>query len=253
MTHLAGDAANVAGHIIERQMRLSNALHKEPQAAAEPEPNAPYRFLTITRDEGSLGDAVIQELARRSGWKVFDSEIVTLIAESSHVREELVRQLDWKCHSIIEDTILRFLRMPEYKSFGCEEYHAALMRTLASIASQGSAIIVGRGSNIALRDDRSGFHVRISASPKARIASLSHEWGTTPEDARRRMETRDRQRREFVRHHFHRELDDPRFYDLTFNTDRLSVERVSSSILEVINPGRERPASNPGMESNPIH
>ncbi len=234
MNSLGRGAGNVAGHIIERQMRLLNALRKEPKVAPEQVPERGYRFLTVTRDEGSLGDEIIQELARRLSWKVFDKEIVNFIAENSHVREDLVRQLDWKTQSLVEDTILRFLRMPENKSFGCEEYHAALLRTLAYLAAEGSAIILGRGSNVALREEASGLHVRVTASPQIRLQRLCKEWQTTLDDARRRMEVRDRQRRDFVRHHFKQDLDNPRFYDLIYNTDRLSANEVTASIFKVI-------------------
>ncbi len=227
-------SGNVAEHIIERQMRLLNALRKEPREAPRPQHERGYRFLTVTRDEGSLGDEIVQDLARRLSWKVFDKEIVNYIAENSHVREDLVRQLDWKSQSLIEDTILRFLRMPEYKSFGCEEYRAALLRTLAYIVAQGSAIILGRGSNVALREEAQGLHVRVTASHKIRIERLCREWQTTGENARARMEARDRQRRDFVRHHFHQELDDPRFYDLVFNTDRLTSTQAAVSIMKII-------------------
>ncbi len=234
MNTIGRGAGNVAGHIIERQMRLLSALRKEPRVVPEQAPERAYRFLTVTRDEGSLGDGIIQDLVRKLSWKVFDKEIVNFIAENSHVREDLVRQLDWKAQSLVEDTILRFLRMPENKSFGCEEYHAALLRTLAYLAAEGNAIILGRGSNVALREEASGLHVRITASPQIRIQRLCREWQTAPDDARRRMEARDRQRMDFVRHHFKQDLDNPRFYDLIYNTDRLSVDEVAASIFKVI-------------------
>lgn len=234
MDSLAGSSGNVASHMVERQMRLLNALRKEPQGTPRPEPETGYRFLTVTRDEGSLGDAIVRELAQKLNWKILDKEIVNFIAENSHVREDLVRQLDWKSQSLVEDTILRFLRMPENKSFGGEEYHASLLRTMAYLAAQGNAIILGRGSNVALREEAHGLHVRITASPSIRIERLCEEWQTTPEDARRRMEERDRQRRSFVHHHFHQELDNPRYYDLIFNTDRLTMGQVLESILKTL-------------------
>ncbi len=234
MDSLAGGSGDVAAHIVERQMRLLNALRREPQATLRPESEAGYRFLTVTRDEGSLGDGIVRELSQKLSWKVFDKEIVNFIAENSHVREDLVRQLDWKSQSLIEDTILRFLRMPENKSFGGEEYHASLLRTLAYLAAQGKAIILGRGSNVALREEAHGLHIRITASPSIRIRRLSEEWQTDPDEARRRMGERDRQRRNFVQHHFHQELDNPRNYDLMFNTDRLAIGQIIESILKTI-------------------
>jgi hypothetical protein len=63
-----------------------------------------YRFLTIARDEGSLGDEIALDLSRRLGWHVFDKEIVTYIARNGSVREGLVRQLDQKSQGFLESS-----------------------------------------------------------------------------------------------------------------------------------------------------
>jgi cytidylate kinase len=220
--------------LIERQLRLWNARRRAAQEKLKEESNSCIRFLTIARDEGSLGNEIAQELSRRLGWHVFDKEIVTYIAENNHVRESLIRQLDQKSQSLIEDAISRFLRMPEYASFGVEEYREALLKTLICVAAHGSAILVGRGANFALRDDKRGLFIRITASSEVRIQRLSKSWKVSPEEARRLMQADDEERREFIRQHYRKDFDDMRFYDLIFNTDRLSIEQVVMSILPAI-------------------
>ncbi len=67
------------------------------------------------------------------------------------------------------------------------EYHESLMKTLAAIATHGKAILVGRGSNFALRWSDHGLHIRITGSPEVRIQRLSKIWGVARETARHRM------------------------------------------------------------------
>jgi cytidylate kinase len=125
--------------------------------------------------------------------------------------------------------------MPEYASFGTDEYHEALLETLVCLATHGSVILVGRGANFVLRENAQGLNVRITASPEVRIQRLSKSWEATPVEARRRMESDDEERRKFIRQYFKQDFDDLRFYDILFNTDRASAERIASSILVFMN------------------
>ena len=229
-------------HLIERRLLLSNVLKKAVSETPVVEPENRFRFLTISRDRGSMGDAIAQELAGHLGWHVFDKEIVNYIAENNHVRESLVRQLDERSQSLIQDTIHRFLGMVEGESFGIEDYYHALIKALAYLAARGDAIIIGRGANFALRAETHGLHIRMTASPETRVARLSARWNVPSSTARRRMLELDNERRDFVRRHYHRDIDDDRFYDLVFNTDRTETTHVIASILAVISlPARATP------------
>lgn len=229
MEYMGTDESSLFADLVEQQLLLWNARRKAAREKVKEESG--FRFLTIARDKGSLGNEIAQELARRLGWHVFDKEIVTYVARNSHVRENLVRQLDQKAQSLIQDAISRLLRMPEYASFGTEEYHEALLETLVCLANHGSAILVGRGANFALRENAQGLNVRITASPEVRGQRLSESWKATPEEARRRMEADDEERRKFIHQYLRRDFDDMCAYDLVFNTDHLSIDQVASSVL----------------------
>ena len=217
-------------HLVERQMLLSRVREWQAARPEHIESGAPFRFITIARDVGSQGDAVAAELAQHLNWHLFDKEIVDSIAQDSHVRQNLVHELDERSQSLIHDTVQRLLFMAEGISFGNEEYHEALLRTLAYIAARGSAVIVGRGSAFALQG-APGFHVRVIASPEVRAAFLAQSLGVSPAEARRRMQLIDGQRRSFIHHHYRQNLDDPHFYDLICNTDRMSVKQIVHAIM----------------------
>ncbi len=223
-----------AAHIIERQMLLHDALDKAIQPRSVVHPNLRYSFITLSREKGSLGDTISQELAARLGWSVYDKEIVEYISRNSHVRQHLVQQLDEKARNLVHETIQRFLRMAEGGSFGIAEYRESLLKTLAYIATRGEAIVVGRGANFALRNESGGLHVRVVASPQIRCERLCLRWHVPPEEARWRMEEMDLEKRSFIRHHFRQNLDDPCAYDLAFSTDRLSPAQIVDSVMAVV-------------------
>lgn len=221
--------------IIERQLRLWNARRLAAKEKVGTGSRPRYQFFTMARDEGSLGDEIAVDLSRSLGWHVFDKEIVTYIAGNGHVREGLVRQLDQKSQGLLEDMISRLLRMPEYASFGSEEYHEALLKTLVCLATHGHAILVGRGANFALGEDQRGLRLRITASLEVRAQRLNRIWKVAPDEARQRIRTGDEERRKFIRQYFRRDFDDVLAYDLLFNTDRLSVKDVAASVLSFTN------------------
>jgi cytidylate kinase len=231
----------ITSRISERQMRLWNALHP-----TKPNRSPINRFITISRDEGTLGDEIAQNLSERLKWQLYDKELVNQVADNSHVRQELVLQLDEKScfvRDTILDAVLHLIKMPEITEFASEQYHKSLLKTIATIAAYGNSIIIGRGANFVLYWAPQGLHFRFTASMDIRIERLSNAWQVSPEIAKKRMEAIDAGRREFVRHHFGKDLDDPRFYNAVFNTDRLSIQQIVASILTLMRPEFLQPAS----------
>ncbi len=227
--------------MIERQMLLANTREKIVHDSLSERPSLRYRFITISRDKGSLGDEISRGLAQRLGWQVYDREILDYIAKNSHVRQGLVEQLDEKAQNLVHDTIQRFLRLAEGGSFGIAEYYGALVKTLAYLATRGEAILIGRGANFVTRGENQGLHVRIVASSMVRVQRLSVRWRIPPAEACWRMKELDSQRRAFVRHHFRQNIDDPRFYDLTYCTDRMTAEQVVGSLTGVVQASSLKP------------
>jgi hypothetical protein len=221
----------ITTRLSEHQMRWWHVLHPVEHVSV-----SPYTFVTISRDVGTLGDEIAQELALRQGWRLFDKEIVNSIANNNRVREDMVRQLDERARGQMHNMILRMLRMPEGAPFGYEEYHEALMKTLATLAAQGEAILVGRGANFALRWVEHGLHVRITGSPEVRIQRLSELWTVSSEIARRRIAAIDADRRAFIHNHFKKDVNDLTYYTLAINTDNISVEQAVGSIIALLHP-----------------
>jgi len=220
--------------MIERQMLLANTRDKASRASVAEQSPPRYRFITISRDPGSLGDEIAQILGQRLGWLVYDKEILDYIAQNSHVRQSLVEQLDERAQNLVHETIQRFLRMAEGGSFGIAEYYEALVKALAYLTTRGEAILIGRGANFVLRAESRGLHIRIITSPDVRIERLSLRWHVPPAEARWRMDELDSQRRSFIRHRFKQNIDDPRFYDLIYDMDHLTPQQVVESILGVM-------------------
>jgi len=245
MQSIRSNEVEATGRLIERQMLL--ARFRQANAGETAATGERYRFITISRDLGAQGNLVASELAARLGWRIYDKEIVDYIAANSNVHKDLVRELDERAQNLVHDTVDRLLRMAEGVSFGNEEYHKALLKTLASFAALGGVIIVGRGGAYALQG-QPGLHLRITASPDVRVGRIRERHGITLEEARRRVQRVDAERRSFLHHHFKASPENENYYDLIINTDRMSALQAAEAVLGMM---QERPLPAPEPEAAP--
>jgi hypothetical protein len=229
------DSAEMSGfaHLVERQILLYEVRRKVARQRAKDLVSGPYRFITISRETGALGDFVAAELAHRLNWKVYDKEIVDYITQDGHVRKRLVDQLDEKARDLIHNTAERFFGMFEGHPFGNEEYHVALVKTLLTLAAGQNAILLGHGGAYVLQE-QPGLHVRISASLPVRVERLSRRWNLSTEETRRRVQSIDAERRHFLHYHFKADGENVRFFHMVFNTDHLGFDQVVAAIMTVM-------------------
>ncbi|HSW39554.1 MAG TPA: cytidylate kinase-like family protein [Acidobacteriota bacterium] len=233
---------DITSRISERQMLKWNALNIRRLAESGPTSS----FITISRDEGVLGEEIAETLAKRLGWRLYDKEIVDHIAGHNHVREDLVRQLDetsYWMHETFLDKILNLLKTPDTSSFDSKAYHESLIKTLAAIVAGGKAVIIGRGANFVLRSSERGVHLRITGSMNVRIGRLAKPGGMEAEIMRRHIVSVDAERRTFIYLHYNTDIDDPQFYDVVINTDRISVNQAVSIAISLLHQKEAQPAA----------
>lgn len=232
MDYMKFNKSHINEQLVEKQLRMLEARRRTLDKKTDPEPG--LHFLTIAKDEGSLGNEIIEELSKQLEWHVFDEEIIHYIAQNNHVSEKLVRRLDQTSTSNMQEIIERFFKNIEVDSFSRDQYREGLLRTLIGLAKHGSAILVGRGGNFVLNKEKSGLKVRITASPEVRVRRLEERWKVSAEETQQRMRAEDEKKKKFIRHYYWHDYDDERFYDVTYNTDRIPVEDVVSSILGLL-------------------
>ncbi len=234
MEPIKSGGSAITAHLADRQMRFRE-IREQVTATRPAQGTTPrFRFITISRELGSYGTLIAEDLATQLAWHMFDREIVDHIAKDQNVRQSLVEQLDEHAQDLLHDTVRRFLTMVEGNSFGVEEYRMGLLKTMAYLAAKGNAILVGRGANFALHEAKNGLHIRIVASSEVRVERISRLMQLSLQDARKRVQEADRERASFVRTCYRQDISDGSFYDLVFNTDSLSIEAVVSSILAIV-------------------
>jgi cytidylate kinase len=216
--------------LVDRQINLSNARKKAMREGEISEHLYDYRTIAIEPDMGSLTKEIANTLAELIKYHVFDDDIVEHIAKNAHVKEKIVREMEEKSRSLVEEEIEQFLRLlAREDNFGEFEYHQALLKTLVSLKSKGEAILVGHGCAFAL-DDPSCLRIRITASPSKRMERLCKRQTEPEYTIRKQIVERDKKAMEFVQLHFGKNRDDLSSYDLVFNTDNLPVVKIAGTI-----------------------
>lgn len=214
------------GRVVERQMRNWELARAQRQCVPASERNEVADFLAISRQVGSGASEVVRLLASRLEWPKFDNEILHAMTGDDATREHVYASMDERDLAWWEE-VVRPLVEPEFHR---NDYFRRLVRTVTSLARQGSAIFLGRGIDLMLPRDL-GFRVRIVAPLEMRIARFSKRHDMYVQEARRIVNRVDRERAEFVSHHFHADIDDPTRCDMVINMEYFTPQQAAETIL----------------------
>ena len=182
--------------------------------------------ITISREPGSGGRIVATELGKKLGLDVFHQEIINEMAESAQVSSRILKTLDEKGLSVLEEWITSLV---DNQHLWPDQYLRHLMKVIGTIGKHGSAVIVGRGANFVLPSE-GRIRVRIIAPLDLRVESVSSNFGVSAEEAKRRIIRTESERRAFIRKYFNADITDPINYDLVLNTGTLSIEAAANVI-----------------------
>jgi hypothetical protein len=215
-----------------REWELLDRVYRE--AALHPpsaQPDPEKTIVTISREFGACGHSVAVRLIEQLGpqWELWDREIVDAVAKSAKVRSELAARFDDKLQST-QESVLRYLT--NYWSLKPNSYYQHLMEVLVTLSHQGHKVIVGRGANFVLPNS---LKIRLCASENYRAQNVARQQELALDAATSRMHAVDRERADFVRAFFGRNIDDPAAYDLTLRMDHISVDTAVAAIAAAVN------------------
>jgi cytidylate kinase len=205
-----------------------------------------FRVLTVAREYGSGGGLIARQIAERMGWDLLDKALVERIARIAQVDPELAQQYDEHVDSWVHRASRRGLwhgafegaaTMTGLEVFDAEAM-AALGRDLITEAySRGSCVIVGRGAQCVLQDQKDVLHVFVYAPWPERIARLRGRLKAGAAIERLIRET-DQQRADYIRMYFGCNWNDPHLYHMLISSE-LGEETVAGMIIEAMKRGSE--------------
>ncbi len=214
------------------------------------------RAVTISREYGSGGGEIAMRLAQRLGWQLVDHEVVVEVAKALGVSEAEAAVHDEHTEGLVS-RILNSMQLVEpvmligpgtLPEADEQKYRNALHDVVEAAVTQGHVVIVGRGSQMLLAQRRDVVHVRIVAPLELRIAYVMQREGLNQNDARSRVQMKDRDRIRYLQAEHHQGPEDAHLYDLVVNTAVVDLD----SAVELIALALERKARKLGTPTGEL-
>lgn len=103
-------------------------------------------------------------------------------------------------------------------------YMKTMTAIIRDLGERGDVVVLGRGSQMILRDLPGALHVLTLAPEEMRVQRVADREGVSREEAERRVEDSDRARPAFYRKFWKVDVHDPTLYDITLETSHLTYE-----------------------------
>lgn len=184
-------------------------------------------WITFSRELGSGGDVLAGLAGEALGWRVFDREILSAVADETHCDTLLVERFDEKGVREVGEYLAPLI-LPDDP--GQARALIGLRNVIRRIGRDGKVILVGRGANFVLHPS-GGLRVRVVGTPTERAEALARAEGIAIHEAQRRVTESDAAQRAFVRQAFQRDIDDPVGYDLVVRPLALGLPASVAAVL----------------------
>jgi cytidylate kinase len=194
------------------------------------------RVITISREYGSGGAAIGQELACRLGWKLLDRELILEVSRRAQVQPSEISKMDEHAGSFVERLLKAFWLGNTYVWSGPapdvvdSDYLAELSAmVIREAAKLGQCVIVGRGAQCVLQERDDAFHVFVYGSRRERLQRIQPRF-SKPAECEAALEEFDRTRSAYVRRYYKCDWAHRHLYDLMINSD-VGIGRAVAVIL----------------------
>jgi len=221
-------------------------------------------IVTISRELGSGGDAIAATVAERLRLDLIDRERLQRAAQSAGALAGAFEELDYVGEATLVARVLKSLRTvpittteereqmalstpftnplagifaPVFPpaSIAIDESVRVMKLVIRDLARRGNVLIVGQGAQVLLANWPGTLHVRIVAPLEYRIATVRARTGLSRAEALRRVQTNDRARAELLRRFYNAQWNDPHWYHVVINTERVPRTLAVETIVTMAN------------------
>jgi cytidylate kinase len=200
---------------------------REAQSRRKKEAHEAWPVITISREFGARGGALAKELNKRTGFKVWDKELLTAITKEAGADERFVASLDERRRNLIDDALYGSFMGSKHSN---THYFRSLMRVVHTIGAHGKSIIVGRGGSYII-ESPSALRVRIVSPIEDRTSYIAEYEGISEKDAQKMIFNRDAERKDFIQYYFKRDAGEPEDYDLVLNSGVFTLSQLADLTL----------------------
>ena len=191
--------------------------------------------IAMTQEMASLGKDVALGVAEALGLQLVRHEVGDMVAGRMQVKKSLIRRI-------------REGKAGKIEKWGADEKTISIFTAeeVFDLAVKGNVLIRGWGATLLLRSVPHIACVRVCAPLELRVKRLMERLETDDgELARHEIEVDDSARSQRMGEHFNITWGDPTLYDLTLNTERVSIPTCVDQVVKLAKSGefQETPES----------
>jgi cytidylate kinase len=179
--------------------------------------------ITISRQMGSLGCDVANEIARCMNYKIVWREVINEAAVRAGVPEVALATIDE----------LGLLGIKPSQN-DLDAYHAAVREIMHELNQEDNVVIVGRAGQVILREEDNVMHVRIYAPFDLRAVRVAEKHRVSMEVARKQVKLSDQSRTRYLKKYYDARWDDPDLYDLQVSTAHFNLKTAALIVCKAI-------------------
>ncbi len=179
--------------------------------------------IAMTQEMASLGKDVALGVAEKLGLQLVRHEVGDMVAGRMQVKKSLIRRI-------------REGKAGKIEKWAADEKTISIFTAeeVLDLAVKGNVLIRGWGATLLLRSVPHIACIRVCAPLEVRVKRLMERLETDDEDlARREIEVDDAARAQRMGSHFNVTWGDPTLYDLTLNTERVSIPACVDQVVKL--------------------
>jgi len=194
------------------------------------------KIITLSREFGSGGRIIAQQVAEKLGWKYYDRELIEKIAEKSGLAKEFIEE-QGEYASTGQNLIYN---MPiGFGSFSVgpsvfDKLYTIQYNIIKELADKEPCIIVGRCADYILRDRKDCFNVFIYADMDFRIERTVNIYKVNTKDPQKFLEDRDKKRKLYYKYNTDRNWGEVENYDLCVKSSVIGLDAASDLIVAAV-------------------
>jgi cytidylate kinase len=196
------------------------------------------RIVTIEREYGCGGGEIAKKLAEHLGWKLWDQLLTEEIARLADCPKKVVEQREERTDPLHYRLFKSFLRGSYEGSLNAHKLKLVdsecilefTEKVVQHAASAGNCVIVGRGSQLFLRNREDALRIFLYAPVEDKVRRLLSR-GKSEREAVELVDTVDLERADFIEKYFKVEWPSRSVYHTMINT-AIGDETVIQTIVD---------------------
>ena len=171
-------------------------------------------IITISREYGSGGHYVGELLAKETGLKFYDKNLISMISKKTGLSKEYISENDQKLASF------------KYSNNNDDRIFIAESKVIKDLAEKESCIIVGRCADYVLKDNQDTLKIFLYSSDNDKVNRAVKYYGLQEENALKEIRKINNERAKYYKYYTGRDWYNLANYDLVLNVDYLGVQET---------------------------